>query len=150
MWIRDYLTAMPKPILGENPLPPAEALHASTLYSLAGKHCLVTGGGSGIGAMIAAGFAANGATVYICSRKDCSPFADRVTAAYSGECFALRADLSVPAQLVSLTATLKARLPGGKLHCLVNNSGTNWAQPIEVCRIFFFSIYCTRSLVVRS
>ena len=122
---------MPKPSAGENALPPAAALHASALYSLAGKHCLVTGGGSGIGAMIAAGFAANGAAVYICSRKDCTDFAEGLTASYPGSCLWLKADLSAPAQVVALVAELKARLPGGKLHCLVNNSGTNWAQPLE-------------------
>eukprot|EP00946_MAST-07B_sp_MAST-7B-sp1_P005205 g5205.t1 len=122
---------MPKPLAGENVLPPARALHSSSLFSLSGKQCLVTGGGSGIGAMIAAGFVANGASVYIVSRKDCSPFAATLTSKYPGQCTWLGADLSVPAQVNALVATLRARLPGSKLHCLVNNSGTNWAQPID-------------------
>lgn len=44
---------------------------------------------------------------------------------------ALRADLAVEADVVGLAEQLRAHCPGGKLHCLVNNSGTNWAAPIE-------------------
>ena len=39
------------------------------LFSLAGRTALVTGGSRGIGRMIAAGFIAQGARVYISNRK---------------------------------------------------------------------------------
>jgi len=39
------------------------------LFSLAGRTALITGGSRGIGSMIAAGFIAQGARVYISSRK---------------------------------------------------------------------------------
>ena len=43
----------------------------STLYSLMNKKtALVTGGGSGIGKMIAEGLVTNGAKVYIAARKE--------------------------------------------------------------------------------
>ena len=63
------LNPMPKAIAGENPVPPLSELTGGALLDLTGKACCVTGGGSGIGAMIAAGFVANGATCFIVSRK---------------------------------------------------------------------------------
>jgi NAD(P)-dependent dehydrogenase (short-subunit alcohol dehydrogenase family) len=39
------------------------------LYDLSGRIALVTGGGTGIGLMIAQGFAAQNATVYISGRR---------------------------------------------------------------------------------
>ncbi|MFZ9018208.1 MAG: SDR family NAD(P)-dependent oxidoreductase, partial [Ilumatobacteraceae bacterium] len=44
-------------------------MHISELFSVSGKTVVVTGGSRGIGEMIAAGFLANGAKVYISSRK---------------------------------------------------------------------------------
>ena len=46
------------------------ALSAAQLFSVAGRRVLVTGGGSSIGAMVAEGFAANGARVTIASRNE--------------------------------------------------------------------------------
>jgi NAD(P)-dependent dehydrogenase (short-subunit alcohol dehydrogenase family) len=47
----------------------ASALRMSQLYDLNGRIALVTGGGTGIGLMIAQGLAANGAKVYITGRR---------------------------------------------------------------------------------
>ncbi|KAK1221377.1 hypothetical protein PQX77_015814, partial [Marasmius sp. AFHP31] len=44
-------------------------LRASSMYDLTGRVAVVTGGGTGIGLMIAKGLAANGAKVYITGRR---------------------------------------------------------------------------------
>ncbi|HAH81264.1 MAG TPA: 3-oxoacyl-ACP reductase, partial [Gammaproteobacteria bacterium] len=58
------------------------------LFSVAGKVAIVTGGSRGIGEMIAAGYLANGAKVYISSRKAdvCDATAKRLSEQFGGEC----------------------------------------------------------------
>ena len=87
---------MPKARDNENPLPPVREMQAPALFGVQGKVVLVTGGGSGIGAMIAAGFCANGATVIVSSRKDTTPFCDELTARGPGKAYCLQADVGKP------------------------------------------------------
>jgi len=47
-----------------------DSYHLQNLYDLTGLIALVTGGGTGIGLMIAHGLAANGAKVYITGRRE--------------------------------------------------------------------------------
>jgi NAD(P)-dependent dehydrogenase (short-subunit alcohol dehydrogenase family) len=98
------------------------------LFSVAGKVVLVTGGSRGIGRMIAHGFVANGATVYVASRKkaDC----EEVVAELSGlgRIVALEANLSTEAGCNALADAIAAREPA--LHVLVNNAGANWGAPL--------------------
>ena len=58
------------------------------LFSVKDKVVVVTGGSRGIGEMIAAGYLANGAKVYITSRKAdvCNATAGRLMETYGGEC----------------------------------------------------------------
>jgi len=116
-------TPMPKAEEGENDLALNADLSVAALFGCKGKVALVTGGGSGIGAMIATGLAQNGAKVYIVSRKDCSPFANRIGAV------ALQCDVAVKSEVERLMAELSTR--EGRLDILVNNAGTNYNAKID-------------------
>ena len=101
------------------------------LFSIKGKVALVTGGSRGIGEMIAAGFLANGAKVYISSRKQvtCDETAARLAKEYGGTCIALPADLSNMAGVEKLAADFAQHEQ--KLDILVNNAGAAWGAPID-------------------
>jgi 2-deoxy-D-gluconate 3-dehydrogenase len=106
------------------------ALSTANLFSVEGKTVLVTGGSRGIGEMIAAGFLANGARVFISSRKAevCDATAARLAEAYGGECVSVPADL---ATLEGIDALAAALADEPKLHVLVNNAGASWGAPVE-------------------
>ncbi len=96
------------------------------LFSLKGRTALVTGGSRGIGRMIAAGFLAQGARVYISSRKAaaCDAMARELSA--FGECFSLPADVSTVQGARGLASALMAKEP--VLDILVNNAGAAWGE----------------------
>jgi len=112
------------------------SLRVSSLFGVAGKSVLVTGGGRGIGKMIAEGFVANGSTVYISSRDQAAleATADELTAAHSSDgggcCVAVPGNLYTRAGCEELAATMGGLVPDG-LHVLVNNSGVSWAEPLD-------------------
>lgn len=99
------------------------------LFSVDGKVALVTGGSRGIGEMIAAGFLANGAKVYISSRKAdaCRATADRLMEQHGGECIPLPADLSGLEGATALAAAFGEH--EDHLDILVNNAGQAWGTP---------------------
>ena len=101
------------------------------LFSIEGKVALVTGGSRGIGEMIAAGFLANGAKVYISSRKAevCDATAERLAKEYGGECISIPADLSNLEGISALATELSSKEKS--LDILVNNAGASWGEPIE-------------------
>ena len=101
------------------------------LFSIEGKVALVTGGSRGIGEMIAAGFLANGAKVYISSRKAdvCEATSARLMETYGGECLSLPGDLSNVAGIEPVAAALAER--ESQLDILVNNAGVAWGAPID-------------------
>jgi len=99
------------------------------LFSLEGRTALVTGGSRGIGRMIAAGFLAQGARVYISSRKAdaCDKTAAELSSA--GPCISLPEDVST---LEGARALVKAYAAHeSKLDILVNNAGAAWGAPFD-------------------
>ncbi|RKP05345.1 short-chain dehydrogenase/reductase-like protein sdr [Thamnocephalis sphaerospora] len=105
-------------------------MDVSTLFNVKDKVVLVTGGSRGIGLMIAQGFVANGARVYISSRKAavCDGVAAELNKQGPGRCFSIPADLQKLDDVKHLVAELSKREK--ELHVLVNNAGANWAAPI--------------------
>jgi NAD(P)-dependent dehydrogenase (short-subunit alcohol dehydrogenase family) len=102
---------------------------ASSLFDIAGKTALVTGGSRGIGLMIAEGFVDAGVKVYISSRK--ADVCEQVAAelSHKGTCIALPADLSTEAECRRLAGELATREDA--LDILVNNAGATWGAPLE-------------------
>ncbi|TAL71855.1 MAG: SDR family oxidoreductase [Burkholderiaceae bacterium] len=104
-------------------------MNTKDLFSLQGRVALVTGGSRGIGRMIAAGFLAQGARVYISARKAaaCDETARELSSL--GTCISLPADVSTVAGAHALAAAFAAR--EDKLDILVNNAGAAWGAPYE-------------------
>jgi NAD(P)-dependent dehydrogenase (short-subunit alcohol dehydrogenase family) len=102
---------------------------ASSLFDIAGKTALVTGGSRGIGLMIAEGFVDAGVKVYISSRK-ADVVAD-VAAELSkkGTCIGIPADLATESECRRLAEEVAAR--EDSLDMLVNNAGATWGAPLE-------------------
>ena len=99
------------------------------LFSLHGRTALVTGGSRGIGRMIAAGFLAQGARVYVSSRK--AEACERAAAELGGlgECLAMPADVSTMEGVAALAAAFTTREP--RLDILVNNAGAAWGESFD-------------------
>ena len=103
-------------------------MDTTNLFRLNDRVALVTGGSRGIGKMIAAGFIAQGAKVYISSRKADACFA---TAEELGpKCIALPQDVSSVAGCKALAEQFAEH--ESKLDILVNNAGAAWGEPFEV------------------
>jgi NAD(P)-dependent dehydrogenase (short-subunit alcohol dehydrogenase family) len=101
------------------------------LFSLEGRTALITGGSRGIGKMIAAGFIAQGARVYISSRKAaaCEGTAAELSS-NGGTCIPLPQDVSTVEGANLLAAAYREREP--KLDILVNNAGAAWLAELDV------------------
>ncbi len=99
------------------------------LFSLQGRTALITGGSRGIGRMIAEGFLAQGARVYISARKAeaCDETAKELSA--FGHCVSLPADVST---LEGAKGLVDAYGKHEKtLDILVNNAGAAWGAPYD-------------------
>jgi NAD(P)-dependent dehydrogenase (short-subunit alcohol dehydrogenase family) len=99
------------------------------LFSLQGRTALITGGSRGIGRMIAEGFLAQGARVYISARKAeaCNQTAQELSS--FGHCVSLPADVSTLEGAKGLVQAYAAHEK--TLDILVNNAGAAWGAPYD-------------------
>ena len=106
-------------------------LQLDALFSVRDKVVVVTGGSRGIGEMIAAGFLANGAKVYISSRKAdvCDATAARLAAEYGGTCVSIPADVTAVADIDAFVEALRGHET--RVDVLVNNAGVSWGAPLD-------------------
>lgn len=97
----------------------------SRLFDLSGKCALITGSSRGIGRAIAEAFAAHGANVVICSRRQhsCNVVAQAINRREGGRATALRASIGSKSDLERLVA--ETRRAFGRIDVLVCNAATN-------------------------
>ncbi|KAI0702801.1 hypothetical protein C8T65DRAFT_696865 [Cerioporus squamosus] len=117
---------------------PATSGKTRNLFDAKGKNALVTGGGSGIGAMIASVYMQNGAKVYIASRND---HATQGELRGFGQAEIWKLPLLTSSQIyVFVFRRTKAgcdTLPNqvkereSKIHMSVSNSGATYAAPYD-------------------
>lgn len=105
-------------------------MHVYDLFKLDGKTAIVTGGGRGLGAQIAEGFAEAGANVVLCSRKveACEETAARLRGKGT-KALALACDVTNPEQVAEVVR--RAVREFGTIDIVVNNSGASWGAPVS-------------------
>ncbi|KAI9481300.1 MAG: hypothetical protein EXX96DRAFT_566174 [Benjaminiella poitrasii] len=101
------------------------------LFDVKDKIVLVTGGSRGIGEMIATGFVAAGAKVYITSRSAdvCFKVAKELSEQGPGQCIAIPADLQKLDEVKRLVSEIAKK--EDHLDVLVNNAGANWSETVD-------------------
>ena len=104
-------------------------MDTTQLFSLKGRSALITGGSRGIGRMIAEGFLAQGARVYISARKAAACDQTAKELSTFGHCVSLPADVSTVEGAQALVDAYAKH--EGSLDILVNNAGAAWGAPYE-------------------
>jgi NAD(P)-dependent dehydrogenase (short-subunit alcohol dehydrogenase family) len=100
-----------------------EQLKGSKLFDVSHVTALVTGGGTGIGLMITQALVANGAKVYITSRREeVLKKTEELYSAGPGKIIPLVADVSSKEDILRLYEEMEKKEPKG-IQLLVNNAG---------------------------
>lgn len=97
----------------------------------AGKRVLVTGGGTGLGEVMAEAYAGLGASVYICGRRAgvAEETAKRISRETGAQVKGLACDIRVPEAVEEMVSQIWA--DGGPLTGLVNNAAGNFISPTK-------------------
>ncbi|AQQ51966.1 SDR family oxidoreductase [Planococcus lenghuensis] len=103
-------------------------MNVMDLFSLKGKTAIVTGGGRGLGAQIAQGFAEAGANVVVCSRnvEACEDVRKQLEEA-GVQSLSMACDISNPEDVRNVIEKTVEKF--GTIDILVNNSGATWGAP---------------------
>jgi NAD(P)-dependent dehydrogenase (short-subunit alcohol dehydrogenase family) len=96
-----------------------------------GQRILITGGGTGLGKVMAEGFLMMGATVYICGRRGgvLEEAARELMAAHGGKVVPIACDIRAPDAISEMLDQIWA--DGGALTGLVNNAAGNFISRTE-------------------
>jgi NAD(P)-dependent dehydrogenase (short-subunit alcohol dehydrogenase family) len=105
----------------------ADVLETESLFAVAGKAVLVTGGSAGLGRMMAEGFLRAGARVTITGRRPQPLEEARVALSRLGDVHAIACDLGTIEGVDVLANAVRTR--EDVLHVLVNNAGSVVAAP---------------------
>ena len=102
-----------------------------SLFDLNGRTALITGGGVGLGRIIAEAYAEYGANIAICSRKKetCQETAEYLKERYGVQAVAYQCNIANEEDVVQVINAVIADF--GQIHILVNNSGTTWGEDAE-------------------
>ena len=101
----------------------------TNLVSVQDKVAIVTGGSSGIGAMMAKGLLEGGAKVYITARKAERLMAKAEELSQYGECIGIPGDMSTLAGIEAFVGAVSEQ--ESHIDILINNAGANWIAPID-------------------
>lgn len=99
-------------------------------FKLEGKTAIITGGGRGLGALIAETYAEAGANVVVCSRnlEACEEKSEKIKR-MGVDSLAFACDVTNIEDVKRVVKETKAYF--GTIDILVNNSGATWAAPVE-------------------
>jgi NAD(P)-dependent dehydrogenase (short-subunit alcohol dehydrogenase family) len=101
------------------------------LFDLSGKAALVTGGGKGIGKIMALALAEAGSNVAVASRNEgeCLSAAEEIHKLTGKDTFSAKLDVTDKENVTRVVNSVQEKF--GRLDILVNNSGSTWGAPIE-------------------